>query len=108
MSATSDLLEREGEVAQLGALLEAARAGAGRFVLVEGGAGIGKTRLLATARELGREAGMRVLHARATNIRPTFVPNPAAGAARLLGRPLAGSSNPRLNRQLALLCALSH
>jgi hypothetical protein len=68
---------------------------------------------VATRRLAGRPAALRkamrrVLHARATNIRPTFIPNPAAGAARLLGRPLAGSSNPRLNRELALLCSLSH
>jgi hypothetical protein len=50
----------------------------------------------------------RVMRARATNIRPTFVPNPAPGAGRLLGRPLAGTNNPQLNRQLALLCQLQH
>ncbi len=72
VSAASDLLEREGELAQLGALVGAAREGAGRLVLVEGGAGIGKTRLLAAARERGAEAGMDVLHARGGELEREF------------------------------------
>ena len=39
------LLEREAELAALEAMLDAARLGDGRLVVVEGGAGIGKTRL---------------------------------------------------------------
>src|SRR2546422_468827 len=72
VSAASDLLEREGELAQLGALVGAAREGAGRLVLVEGGAGIGKTRLLAAARQRGEEAGMEVLHARGGELEREF------------------------------------
>jgi len=72
LSAPFDLLEREGEVAQLGALIQAAHGEAGRFVLVEGGAGIGKTRVLAVAREQGREAGMLVLHARGGELEREF------------------------------------
>jgi DNA-binding CsgD family transcriptional regulator len=72
LSAASDLLEREGELAQLGALIDAAREGTGRFVLVEGGAGIGKTRLLAGAKERGTEAGMHVLHARGGELETEF------------------------------------
>ena len=72
MSAASDLLERESELAQLGDLVEAARAGAGRLVLVEGGAGIGKTRLLAAVRARGRQAGMGVLHARGGELEREF------------------------------------
>src|SRR5213595_3541087 len=72
VSAASDLLEREGELAQLGALVGAAREGAGRLVLLEGGAGIGKTRLLAAARERGAEAGMEVLHARGGELEREF------------------------------------
>src|SRR6266536_3487591 len=72
VSAASDLLEREGELAQLGALVGAAREGAGRLVLVEGGAGIGKTRLLAAAREQGAGAGMEVLHARGGELEREF------------------------------------
>src|SRR6058998_2663984 len=72
VSAASELLEREGELAQLGALIGAAREGAGRLVLVEGGAGIGKTRLLAAARERGAEAGMEVLAARGGELEREF------------------------------------
>ena len=72
VSAASDLLEREGELAQLGALVGAAQEGAGRLVLVEGGAGIGKTRLLAAVRERGAEAGMEVLHARGGELEREF------------------------------------
>jgi predicted ATPase len=41
------LLEREAQVAALEALAEAAWGGGGRFAVIEGSAGIGKTRLLA-------------------------------------------------------------
>ncbi|HEX8103956.1 MAG TPA: AAA family ATPase, partial [Solirubrobacteraceae bacterium] len=48
------LVERERELAELAALLAEARAGQGRVALIEGPAGVGKTRLLAEAR---RRAG---------------------------------------------------
>ncbi|HEV2811912.1 MAG TPA: AAA family ATPase, partial [Solirubrobacteraceae bacterium] len=53
------LLEREAEVAELEEAVAAARAGAGRLVVVEGPAGIGKTRLVRAAREGSARAGMR-------------------------------------------------
>ena len=55
-----ELLEREPEMAALRPVLEAAREG-GRLVVVEGPPGIGKTRLLATARTLAAEAGLETL-----------------------------------------------
>lgn len=72
MSAAPDLLEREGELAQLGALIDAAREGGGRLVLVEGSAGIGKTRLLERAKERGTAAGLHVLHARGGELEREF------------------------------------
>ncbi len=48
--ATFLLLERDAQVAALEALAEAARSGGGRFAVIEGTAGMGKTRLLAEAR----------------------------------------------------------
>ena len=96
MSAASDLLEREGELAQLGALIEAARDGAGRFVLVEGGAGIGKTRLLTAAREQGREAGMDVLHARGGELEREF----AYGIVRQLFEPALAGAKERSRAEL--------
>src|SRR4029450_13636103 len=50
------LLEREAQVAALEALAGAARGGDGRFVVIEGSVGIGKTRLLAEARAIARPA----------------------------------------------------
>jgi DNA-binding CsgD family transcriptional regulator len=58
------LLERESEIAALSGTLARARDGAGGVVLVEGPAGIGKSRLLAAAREEAERAGMEVLRAR--------------------------------------------
>jgi DNA-binding CsgD family transcriptional regulator len=58
------LLERDSELLVLSAAVTAAREGAGRVVVVDGPAGIGKSRLLAEAIARGRDAGMRVLAAR--------------------------------------------
>lgn len=59
------LLERAAELAAITAAIDAARAGAGAVLVVEGAAGIGKTRLLAHACEQAAAAGMTVLTARA-------------------------------------------
>ena len=53
------MLEREAELAALEAMLAAARVGDGRLVVVEGSAGIGKTRLLAEGRSLAQAAEVR-------------------------------------------------
>src|SRR5437763_8888430 len=58
------LLEREAELAALERLVSEAAAGEGRLALVEGSPGIGKTQLLAAARERAAAAGMRCLTAR--------------------------------------------
>ncbi len=58
------LLEREAELAALRAMVEVARGGNGRFVAIEGNAGMGKSRLVAETRSLATAAGMRVLSAR--------------------------------------------
>jgi hypothetical protein len=59
---TTLLLEREVQVAVLEALADAAQSG-GRFVVIEGSAGVGKTRL-AEARVIAGSAAMRVIAAR--------------------------------------------
>jgi AAA ATPase-like protein len=63
--AAGPLLERAAEVAAITAAIDAAVAGSGSVLLVEGAAGIGKTRLLAHACERATAAGMTVLTARA-------------------------------------------
>jgi hypothetical protein len=55
-----------------------------------------------------RLAAVRLLSARATQATPGFAPSPAQAASHgaVTGQTLAGSSNPRLNSALALLCHL--
>jgi predicted ATPase len=59
-----DLLERGGELEQLRELVDAAGEGRGGLVIVEGEAGIGKTRLLGEARTLAEARGLTVLSGR--------------------------------------------
>ena len=66
------LLERDIEVAAVGALVADARAGDGRMLLLEGEAGIGKTRLLDAAARSAGAAGVHVLSARARPLERTF------------------------------------
>jgi DNA-binding CsgD family transcriptional regulator len=93
---TTLLLEREAQVAALEAVAGAARSGGGRFVVIEGGAGIGKTRLLAEARAIGGSAGMRVLAARGGEFEGEF----AYGIVRQLFEPLVASASPALRAEL--------
>jgi DNA-binding CsgD family transcriptional regulator len=66
------LLERDGELASLDALIDGVAGGEARLALVEAPAGIGKTRLVAEARRRGREAGLRVLAARGGELEREF------------------------------------
>src|SRR6185312_7735291 len=70
--ATTPLLERDAERAALAQRLEGARAGHGGVTLVRGPAGIGKTALLAEARTLAANAGLRVLSARGSELEGSF------------------------------------
>src|SRR5215472_6059973 len=67
-----ELLEREAELGVLGALVAQAAGGDGRVGLIEGAPGIGKTRLVAAARRLAAEAGMRCLSARGSPMERAF------------------------------------
>jgi DNA-binding CsgD family transcriptional regulator len=93
---TTVLLEREAQVAALEALVDAARRGGGRFVVIEGSAGIGKTRLLAEARTIAGSAEMRVLAARGGEFEGGF----ACGIVRQLFEPLLASASPDLRAEL--------
>jgi DNA-binding CsgD family transcriptional regulator len=66
------LLERERELAEIASALSAAESGRGGAVAIEGGAGLGKTRLLREARELGARDGLAVFSGRATELERDF------------------------------------
>jgi DNA-binding CsgD family transcriptional regulator len=93
---TGLLLEREVQVAALRALADAATSGGGRFVVIEGTAGIGKTRLLAEARTIAGSAGMGVLGARGGELEGAF----AYGIVRQLFEPLLATAAPELRGEL--------
>src|SRR5918994_7515442 len=101
MARREPLLERERELASLTQLVERAAAGQGRFVIVEGAAGIGKTRLLAEARRHAEEASLRVLSARGGELEREFpfgvvrqLLEPALVDAETRARLLAGAAAP--------------
>jgi DNA-binding CsgD family transcriptional regulator len=66
------MLDRDAEVLELAALVADGKAGRGRMTLVEGPAGIGKTRLLSATRAMAAAAGSRVLHARGGELEGDF------------------------------------
>ena len=66
------LFEREKETAAIETVLEAAAAGDGACLVVEGPAGIGKSALLDAARRSARARGMAVLAARADELEADF------------------------------------
>lgn len=75
---SGQLYERDEELEQIQAGLDAACEGAGRVLVLEGAAGIGKTRLGRAARARAAEAGMMVLAARGAALERDF----AWGAVR--------------------------
>jgi DNA-binding CsgD family transcriptional regulator len=64
----SALLERDRELAEASRLIETVGQGEGRLLLVEGAAGIGKTRLLRAIRDTAREWGTTPLSARGSEL----------------------------------------
>ena len=66
------LVERDGELESLAALIADATAGQGRIAVIEGPAGIGKSRLLAAARSEAEAGDVRVLTARAGELEREF------------------------------------
>ncbi|HEX7310617.1 MAG TPA: AAA family ATPase [Gaiellaceae bacterium] len=89
LEAWATLLERNEELAHIESALEDARSGRGRFLVLEGPAGIGKTALLAAARGSATDEGMLVLRSRGTELERDF----AFGVVRqLFESPLANAS----------------
>jgi DNA-binding CsgD family transcriptional regulator len=66
------LLEREHELAMLERAIQDTLASSSGIVVVEGPAGIGKSRLVAAARERAAEAGVSVLSARGSELERDF------------------------------------
>jgi DNA-binding CsgD family transcriptional regulator len=79
-----ELLERDDEVGAIGTLLSA-----GGVMLIEGGAGIGKTVLVDAACSCGSEQGLRVLRAQATQLEGGF---PFGVVRQLLERLVRGAA----------------
>jgi DNA-binding CsgD family transcriptional regulator len=91
---TRGLLERDDELGRIAAAI----ADAGRVIVVEGEAGIGKSALLSAGIELGRAAGARVFTARAGLLERDF----GHGVTRqLFERPLVVATGSQRRRWLA-------
>lgn len=97
------LLERDAELGRLNELIEATAQGRGGAAAIVGPAGIGKTSLLAAARELARQRGSRVLSARGGELERDF----AFGVARQLFEPPLRRLSAR-ERDSALEGAAAH
>lgn len=69
---TAPLLERDAELAVLDAAIGSLASGSGRPVIIEGPAGIGKTRLVAAVRERAAGRGVGVLSARGGEMERDF------------------------------------
>jgi hypothetical protein len=68
--------------------------------------GVARPSLARHPRDL-RAAMRRALAAHASQAKPRYLPSTHARASRLTGTNLAGSSDPRLNRALLMLCHLN-
>src|SRR3954470_10710042 len=91
------LLERERELETLAALIEGAAEGRSGVALVEGRAGIGKSRLIAAAREQAADAGVGTLAARGTDLERDF----PFGVVRQLFEPLRATDPEGWERWLS-------
>lgn len=103
-AATGDLLERAAELAGLSQALAAACRGAGSLVVVEGPAGIGKSRLLSAAGEVADGLGMAVCRARGIELERGA---PFGVASELFAPALIAASGEERSRLLAGHAALA-
>ena len=98
------LLEREHEVERVRAALRAAGQRAGGALVIEGAAGMGKSRLLEEARARASDLGVWVLSARATELEQGF---PFGVVRQLFERPLLEADAGERERWLAGAAALA-
>ena len=94
---TEPLLERGAELARIESALAEARAGRGRFLVLEGPAGIGKTALLAAARRRRRRAACACFVRAGAELERDF----AFGVVRQLFEPLLDEASDRRARRPA-------
>ncbi|MEV6007865.1 AAA family ATPase [Streptomyces sp. NPDC051976] len=94
--AASGLFERGEECAAIGESVADVGHGAGGLLLVEGPAGIGKTRLLAEVRAKASEAGLALGRARASEMERDF----AFGVVQQLFEPLLAAADPAALEEL--------
>ena len=98
------LLEREHEVERVRGVVRAVGQRAGEVVVIEGAAGIGKSRLLEVARVRAAELGLRVLSARATELEQGF---PFGVMGQLFERAIVAADPGERERWLAGAAALA-
>src|SRR5689334_6093685 len=84
------LLERDGQLESIDRLATTAAAGSGRCLLIEGGPGLGKSRLFAAARDRAAGSGMLVAHAQCSELEGEF----SFGGALQLFEPLLSGVDP--------------
>ncbi|HEY4863928.1 MAG TPA: AAA family ATPase [Candidatus Dormibacteraeota bacterium] len=90
------LLERDRELKRIGRCLQRAEQGHGGALVVEGPAGIGKTVLLAAARDGADAEGFRVLRARGAELEREF----AFGVVRQLVEPVVARASEQERARL--------
>src|SRR5450755_1158615 len=98
------LLERDHELEQVRVALRSVGRQAGRVVVIEAPAGLGKSRLLARARASAAELGLRVLSARATELEQGF---PFGVARQLFERTIVEADAGQRDRWLSGAAALA-
>jgi DNA-binding CsgD family transcriptional regulator len=79
----AELLERDAELGRIDALIAASVTSEGRFLVIEGRSGIGKTALLAELKARAQQSGMTVCAARGSELESDF----AFGVVRQLFEP---------------------
>ncbi len=98
------LLEREHEVERVRDVVRAVRERAGRVLIIEGAAGMGKSRLLEEARQHASELGVVLLSARATELEQGF---PFGVMRQLFERRLLTADDGERDRWLAGAASLA-
>jgi DNA-binding CsgD family transcriptional regulator len=96
VAAGEQLVERERELEVIQHAVRDVSSGAGRLLVIEGPAGIGKTRLLRAARQRANDAAMHVLHARGSELERDF----PYGLVRQLFEPALADASDHERRTL--------